>query len=91
MLAPNFYPDNTIWDLHQAIEQPAISSGGLYPSTPKVINFKFLLQPHQKHYITEYEELSDFHYLKYMFLFGKVGRMHFLNLVVKEYTLTDPL
>ena len=27
-------------------------------SLPRVINFKFLLQPHQKYFITEYEELG---------------------------------
>ena len=28
---------------------------------PRVINFKFLLQPHQKYYITQYEELGFSH------------------------------
>ena len=27
-------------------------------SFPRVINIKFLLQPHQKYYITQYEELG---------------------------------
>ena len=27
-------------------------------SCPRVINFKFLLQPHQKYYITQYEEVG---------------------------------
>ena len=27
-------------------------------SRPRVINFKFLLQPRQKYYITQYEELA---------------------------------
>ena len=30
----------------------------LTPSLPRVINFKFPLQPHQKYYITQYEELG---------------------------------
>ena len=59
-----------------------------------MINFKFLLRPHQQYYITQYEELGfpqltqmkdDFttnsHYLIYTFLFRKVGRMYFLNLM----------
>ena len=30
----------------------------LTSSLPRVINFKFPLQPHQKYYITQYEELG---------------------------------
>ena len=33
------------------------------PSLPIVINFKFLLQPHHKYYIAQYEELDPFHSL----------------------------
>ena len=32
-------------------------------SLPRVINAKFLLQPHQKYYITQYKELLAFHSL----------------------------
>ena len=51
-------------------------------SFPRVINFKFPLRPHQKYYITQYEELglssltqmkddytTNSHYLTYVFLF----------------------
>ena len=56
---------------------------------PRVINFKFLLQPHQKYCITQYEELgfsslsqmkddctTNSHYLTYTFFFRKVGAMN---------------
>ena len=61
-------------------------------SLPRVINFKFPLQLHQKYYITQIKNLAfhsllrwhviplnDPHYLTHTFLFGKVGRMYFLN------------
>ena len=61
-------------------------------SLPRVINFKFLLQPHQEYYITKYGELdfskviqmkddytTNSHYLTHTFLFRKIGRMYFLN------------
>ena len=35
------------------------------PFFPRVINFKFLLQPHQKYHITQYEDLG-FSYLNQM-------------------------
>ena len=48
------------------------------PSLPRVVNFEFVLQPHQKYYITQNEELgfssltqmkddytADSHYLTY--------------------------
>ena len=60
-------------------------------SLPRVINFKFLLQYHQKYYITQYGEFgfskltqmkddytTNSHYIT--FLFRKVGRMHSFNL-----------
>ena len=31
---------------------------GVNPLLPGVINFKFALRPHQKYYITKYEELG---------------------------------
>ena len=37
---------------------PSLSHTGLGLSLPVVINFKFPLQPHQKYYITQYEELG---------------------------------
>ena len=65
-------------------------------SLPRVINFKFLLQPHQKYYITQYEELgfssftlmtndytANAHYTTRTSLYKKVGRMYFLVLGVK--------
>ena len=36
----------------------AIKSGSLTLSLPRVINCKFPLQPHQKYYITQYEEFG---------------------------------
>ena len=64
---------------------------------PEVINFKFPLQPHQKYYITQYEECdfskltqmnddhtTNSHYLILYISLQKVGRMHFLNFEVKE-------
>ena len=57
-------------------------------SLPGVINFKFPLQPHQKYYVTQYEELgcsyltemrddytTNCHYCTHTFLFRKVGKM----------------
>ena len=51
-------------------------------SLPRVINVKFLLQPHQKYYTTQYEELgcswltkltndytTNSHYITHTFLF----------------------
>ena len=64
---------------------------------PNVINVKIPLQPHQKYYITQFEELgfpwltqvndctTNSLYLTYTFLFGKVGRIYFLNLGVKGW------
>ena len=56
------------------------------PFTPRVINVKFPLQPRQKYYITQYEELgfsslaqmkddytANSHYLTYKFLFKRLG------------------
>ena len=50
-------------------------------SLPRVINFKFLLQPHQNYYATQYEELSfssltqivqrNSHCITYTFLYDK--------------------
>ena len=68
-------------------------------SLPRVINFKFPLQPHQKYNITQYGELG-FSWLPQMtddhtttsrqltctFLFKKVGRLCFLSLGVKGLT-----
>ena len=34
------------------------TTGGLTLSLPRVINIKFPLQPHQKYYMTQYEELG---------------------------------
>ena len=63
------------------------------PFFPRVINFKFLLQPHQKYHITQYEDLG-FSYLNQMkddyttnlslpllyISFWNVGRMYFFQL-----------
>ena len=62
-------------------------------SLPRVINFRFLLQPHQKYYITKYEELgfskltqmkddytTNSYYLTHTFLYRKFGRMYFFEL-----------
>ena len=59
---------------------------------PRVINFKFPLQPRQEYYITQYEGLgfssltqmkddytTNSHYLIYTFLFKLVGRMYLLS------------
>ena len=37
---------------------PILNWGALTPSLPRVIDVKFLLQPHQKYYITQYGELG---------------------------------
>ena len=73
-------------------------------SLPRVINIKFLLLPHQKYYITQFDELgfsrltqmndeytTNSHYLTYTFFFKKVGRMYFLNLGVKGLNISDPV
>ena len=65
-------------------------------SLPRVNNFKFPLQPHQKYHITQYEELgfssltqmkddhtTNSHYITYTFSLLDVGRMPFLSLGVK--------
>ena len=65
-------------------------------SLPRVINFKFLLQPHHKSYTTQYEELGfssltqmkddytiNSHYLTYTFSLQEVGRMYFVSSGVK--------
>ena len=64
-------------------------------SPPRMINYRFPLQPQQKYYITQYEELGfsysdqtrlytiDFLYPTCTFLFLNVGRMYFLDLVVE--------
>ena len=59
----------------------------------RAINFKFLLRPHQKYYITQYEELdlswltqmkndctTNSHYFSYRILFKGLGEFTFLNL-----------
>ena len=61
-------------------------------NTKRVINFKFLLQLHQKYYITQYEELgfsyltqmNDYytdnsHYRTYTFLFKRLGECTILT------------
>ena len=68
-------------------------------SLPRVINFKFLLQPHHKSYTTQYEELGfssltqmkddytiNSHYLTYTFSLQEVGRMYFVSSGVKGLT-----
>ena len=65
-----------------------------------MINFKFLLQPHQEYYITQYQELgfsqltkieydytTNSHYLTYIFLYKTLGERTFLNLGVKGLDL----
>ena len=66
-------------------------------SLPRVTNFKFLLQPHQKYNIAQYEELgfssltqmkddstTNSHYITYTFLFERLGEfMYFWSLGVK--------
>ena len=62
----------------------------LTPSLPRVINFKFLLQPHQKDYITQYGELGfsqltqmkddytiNSHYFSCTFLLKRLGECTF--------------
>ena len=59
-------------------------------SLPRMINFKFLLQPHHKCYTTQYQELGfpsltqmkddytvNSHYLTYTFLFKRLGECPF--------------
>ena len=70
---------------------------GFTLSLPRVINFKFLLQPHQNYYITQYGELrfiahSDERWLYSQFLTTsllhlslKNGRIYFLSLGVKGF------
>ena len=61
-----------------------------------MINLKFPLQPHQKYYNTQYEELgfssltqmnddytTNSRYITYTFSLSEVGRMHVLSLGVK--------
>ena len=61
-------------------------------SLPRVINFKFLLLPHQKYYITQYEELgfplltqirddhtTNSHLITYTFSLQEFGRMYCLG------------
>ena len=38
--------------------RPAFYAVRLNLSLPRVVNFKLSLQPHQKYYITQYEELG---------------------------------
>ena len=65
-------------------------------SLPRVINLKFPLQPHQKYYTAQYEELgfssltqmkddytTNSRYITYTFSLLEVGRMHVLSLGVK--------
>ena len=65
----------------------------------RVTNFNFPLQPQQKYYITQYEELgfssltqmkdectTNSRYLSYAFSLSKVGRMYILSLEVKGLT-----
>ena len=72
-------------------------------SLPRVINLKFPLQPHQKYYNTQYEELgfssltqmkydytTNSHYITYTFSLFEVGRMHVLSLGVKGLTRQTP-
>ena len=70
-------------------------------SLPRVINLKPLLQPHQKYYITQYEELgfsqltqmkddktTDSHWDTYTFLLKDLGECNFLILGMKGLTLS---
>ena len=70
-------------------------------SFPRVINIKFLLHPHQKYYITQYEELgfsqltqmkddytTNSHYPQLYSSLYKVGRMYFLNFSFKRRVFT---
>ena len=67
-----------------------ISHAILTLSLPRMINFKFLLQPHHKCYTTQYQELGfssltqmkddytiNSHYLTYTFLFKRLGECTF--------------
>ena len=74
--------------------QPSHRNPAFNPFTPRVMNLKFPLQPHQKYYITQYGELgfSSLTQMKddyttnltYTYLFEKVGRMYSFNLRVKR-------
>ena len=41
----------------ELLDRSLLGVKGLTLSLPRVINFKFPLQPHQKYYTTQYEEL----------------------------------
>ena len=42
----------------ELLDRSLLGVKGLTLPLPRVINIKFLLQPHQKYYITQYEELG---------------------------------
>ena len=71
-------------------ERLGVGGCGLTLSLSRVINFKFLLQPHQKYYTTQCEELgfssltqmkddytTNSHFLNYTFLFKRLGECTF--------------
>ena len=83
-----------IWNI--ATEKPLILS------LPRMINFKFSLQPHQKYYIRQSEELclshltqmkDDYtiysHYLTYAFLFQRLGECTFWTWGWKGHSTAD--
>ena len=75
-----------------------------FPVLPRVINFKFLLQPHQKYNIAQYEELgfsqltqmkddytTNSRYITTYISLLKAGRIYVLNLEMKLPAPSQPL
>ena len=90
-----------IWGL---VTMPVGVLDNLTLSLPRVINFKLLLQPHQKYYITQYEELgfssvtqmnddytTDSHWNTYTFLLKDFWECNFLILGMKGLKLLPVL
>ena len=95
-------PDNLkqVFSGEQLVSDCADIRSALTLSLPRVINFKFPLQPHQKYYITcsmknfAFHRLLKWKWLYYQFslrhlymYLEKVGRTYFLNLDVKGLSL----
>ena len=55
---PTPHPLCTFFRLAPPPPTPSFVRASITPSLPRVINFKFLVQPHQKYHITQFEELG---------------------------------
>ena len=72
------------------VRRPSYSFSSFPLSLPRGINNKFPLQPHQKYYISQYEEVAfhsllrwemsatiNSHFLSHIFLFERLGEFTF--------------